>query len=164
MFAANYVLSGYGTGAVMGNPTYDERDRVLAQRHGLPVPTPEDVAASKAPYTLGRDQAEAIVGRGAKEGVSAPARALGWACLTVWGFAGQWAHSRTMYKFHDWLVSRQRFWGAPIPVIHCPCCGVVPVPDKDLPVLLPDKPELSFIGKAVQADAVAAHGTSFAPM
>ncbi len=70
----------------------------------------------------------------------------------------QWAHNKTMYKFRDWLVSRQRFWGAPIPVIHCACCGVVPVPDEDLPVLLPDNPELSFIGKAVSGDQLHHHG------
>jgi leucyl-tRNA synthetase len=150
----------------MGNPTYDARDQELAKRFGIPVPTPEEIAASSAPYSMGAKEAADIVRQGIAGGVRilvafmvVPRVYRGITYVVAWL---QWAQPKTMFKFRDWLVSRQRFWGAPIPVIHCPSCGVVPVPDKDLPVVLPPNPELSFIGKAVNCNDVVPkkHGTS----
>lgn len=96
VWEAEYVISDYGTGAIMGVPADDERDMLFAQKHGLPVV---------------RDYKKA-------------------------GFE-DFGKKVTKYKLRDWIFSRQRYWGEPIPVIHCPKCGVVPVPEKDLPVELP---------------------------
>nr|WP_264030786.1 leucine--tRNA ligase [Cellulosimicrobium sp. SH8] len=106
VWAADHVLPGYGTGAVMGVPAHDDRDARFAAAHGLPVGSGETWP----------DVEEAI------------------ARLEADG-AGERA---TSYRLRDWLVSRQRYWGAPVPVVHCPGCGVVPVPDDELPQRLPD--------------------------
>ena len=105
VWAADYVLAGYGTGAVMGVPAHDERDRAFAVAHGLPV---RDVPPTDPDATV-----TALERTGAGE-------------------------RATSYRLRDWLVSRQRYWGAPVPVVHCGACGVVPVPDDELPVRLPD--------------------------
>lgn len=120
VWAADYVLPGYGTGAVMGVPAHDARDAVFAAAHGLPTGAGE----------LDRGALDALVTAGRGE----PA---------------------TSYRLRDWLVSRQRYWGAPIPMVHCPACGVVPVPDDELPVHLPDLrgPELLPQGRSPLADA-----------
>ncbi|MFC8731373.1 leucine--tRNA ligase [Luteimicrobium sp. NPDC057192] len=117
VWAADYVLPGYGTGAVMGVPAHDDRDRAFADVYGLPV---LDVPPADPDVTL--------------------------AALEEGG-TGERA---TSYRLRDWLVSRQRYWGAPVPVVHCPACGVVPVPDAALPVRLPD----------LRGDALLPRGTS----
>ena len=99
MLAADYVVESYGTGAVMGVPAHDERDRRFAAAKGLPV--------SDAPL-LSPEQCE-LVGRPA-----------------------------VRYRMRDWLISRQRYWGPPIPIVHCKSCGPGAVPEEDLPVLLPE--------------------------
>ena len=106
VWAADYVLPGYGTGVVMGVPAFDERDARFAAVHGLPSGSHETWPSVSEAIT--RLEAE---GRGERA---------------------------TSYRLRDWLVSRQRYWGAPVPVVHCPACGVVPVPDDELPVRLPD--------------------------
>ncbi|MFI6073602.1 leucine--tRNA ligase [Actinoplanes sp. NPDC051343] len=99
IYVAGYVRPDHGTGAIMGVPAHDDRDRVFAEAFGLPV-------------------------------VDAP--------LLEPAEAGRVGRAGTSFRLHDWLVSRQRFWGCPIPIVHCPACGEVPVPDDQLPVTLPD--------------------------
>jgi len=106
VWAADHVLPGYGTGAVMGVPAHDDRDARFAAAHGLPAGSGE----------VWPDVDDAVARLEA-------------------GGAGE---RTTSYRLRDWLVSRQRYWGAPVPVVHCPACGVVPVPDDELPVRLPD--------------------------
>jgi leucyl-tRNA synthetase len=106
IYAADYVLADYGTGAVMGVPGHDRRDEEFATANRLPVTR-----------TAGEPD---------------PARALAWLAASGAGRAG------VSYRLRDWLISRQRYWGCPIPIIHCGECGEVPVPDERLPVVLPD--------------------------
>ncbi len=139
VWSANFVLSTYGTGAIFGSPAGDQRDLDFANKYNLPVNPvvlPPDASADTHSITD-----EAYTGPGIiynsrfLDGLSTLAaieRAI--AELETRGL-GQGA---TTYRLRDWLVSRQRYWGCPIPVIHCDDCGVVPVPDKDLPVELPE--------------------------
>jgi leucyl-tRNA synthetase len=134
IFLADYVLMGYGTGAIMAVPAEDQRDWEFATAHGLPIirtVRPPEGWDGEA-YTgdgprINSDWLNGIVDtREAKE------RATDW-------LEEKGAGKRTVqYRLRDWLVSRQRYWGCPIPVVYCPDCGIVPVPEQDLPVLLPD--------------------------
>jgi leucyl-tRNA synthetase len=150
---ANFVLMGYGTGAIFGCPAHDQRDLDFARKYGLcvtPVVIPEDAAA--ASFAIGK---EAYVGPGrlansrfldgmtveaAKNEVAARMEKAGTGKRTV------------NYRLRDWLVSRQRPWGCPIPMIHCARCGVVPVPEEQLPVKLPDIIDFSVKGNPLDAD------------
>jgi len=139
VYAANFVLMSYGEGAVMAVPAHDERDFAFATRYNLPVwpvIVPEDYTGD--PSDLVRDGAYTGPGRlvasGPFTGLSSDeAHAAVLKAVQEAGCGKATAHLR----LRDWGVSRQRYWGAPIPMIHCPKCGVVPVPDEDLPVLLP---------------------------
>ena len=139
VFVANFILMGYGTGAIFGCPAHDQRDLDFARKYGLevtPVVLPPD--ADPATFAVG-DEAYTGPGRiynsGFLDGMSvADALATAIARIEERG-EGEGA---TNYRLRDWGVSRQRFWGCPIPAIHCDKCGVIPVPEKDLPVTLPD--------------------------
>lgn len=138
VWVANYVLYEYGTGAVMGVPAHDERDWVFAGKYGLPkkvVVQPEgqilDVAAMEGAY----DGVGVLVDSGRFSGLGNEAAK---SAIASWLEDQGLGTRRVNYRLRDWLVSRQRYWGAPIPVIYCPECGVVPVPQEDLPVLLPE--------------------------
>lgn len=137
VYAANFVLMEYGTGAIFGCPGHDERDHEFATKYGLPIlqvvapadgtkidiaaaPFIEDGVIVNSEFLNGLDVEEA------KSRVIARLEEMGVGKGTI------------QYRLRDWLVSRQRYWGCPIPAIHCESCGVVPVPDKDLPVELPD--------------------------
>ncbi len=134
---ADYVLPDYGTGAVMGVPAHDPRDFKFARRYGLPVrtvvvPSEEDSGwkvTTEAFTDMGR-----LVESGPFTGLSSEVaiRRIG-EILAQHGTGGP----RVMYRMHDWLISRQRYWGTPIPIVYCRDCGEVPVPDEQLPVLLP---------------------------
>lgn len=143
VYAADYVLYSYGTGAVMGVPAHDERDFAFAKKYNLPVnqvitnktrdavlPYVEDgylVNSGEFDGLFGDEARKAIVEKLEKQGL---------------------ASFKTNYRLRDWLISRQRYWGAPIPIIHCPHCGDVAVPYEDLPVKLPYDVEFKPDGKS----------------
>ena len=139
VYVANFVLMEYGTGAIFGCPAHDQRDLEFARKYDLPVkPVVIPPDADAATFAVG-DVAYVDDGRlahsGFLDGLDVPeAIAAAIARLEQTGMGQGTVH----YRLRDWLVSRQRYWGCPIPVIHCDGCGIVPVPKADLPVRLPD--------------------------
>eukprot|EP00041_Stephanoeca_diplocostata_P011131 m.180625 g.180625 ORF g.180625 m.180625 type:complete len:625 (+) comp18427_c0_seq1:333-2207(+) len=138
VYAAAYVLSGYGTGAVIGVPAHDARDWALAKAQGLPIKqviAPSGQAAAEClsePYTDKDGQlvnSEQFTGIDVKDAV---------ATIEIASRNLNLGQPRVNYRIHDWLVSRQRYWGTPIPMIECSTCGDVAVPEEELPVMLPD--------------------------
>jgi leucyl-tRNA synthetase len=144
IWIADYVLYEYGTGAVMGVPAHDVRDFKFAKQYQLPIteviaPPNQEIAE---PLTAAYTDPGTIVNSSQFDGldsVSAKTAILDYAEQKGYG------RSKVQYKLRDWLISRQRYWGTPIPMIHCPKCGVVPVPEADLPVELPE--DIAFTGK-----------------
>ena len=135
IYASDYVLSDYGTGAIMAVPAHDQRDLDFARTFGLPVRVV--VESDTDPHATGVATADdgAHVNSGPLDGLdkdAAIARMIQWLEEEGRGRAA------VNYRLRDWLISRQRFWGTPIPIIHCPGCGEVPVPEDQLPVELPD--------------------------
>ncbi|QVL54219.1 MAG: leucine--tRNA ligase [Cyanobium sp. M30B3] len=144
LWIADYVLADYGTGAVMGVPAHDQRDFVFAQQYELPVRQviiPE--GSDEHAYEGGAwTEPGVLIHSGRFDGLpSGEAKAA----ITAAAEAEGWGQARTTYRLRDWLISRQRYWGCPIPVIHCDSCGVVPVPAEQLPVELPR--DVAFSGK-----------------
>jgi leucyl-tRNA synthetase len=153
MYVADYVLMEYGTGAIMAVPGHDERDYAFARAFGLPVRrviegTPEDGGdAEGLPYT-GDGQ---LVSSHAEFDGMPNRKAL--AAIVAWLDREGKGHASVNYRLRDWLVSRQRYWGAPIPIIHCERCGMVPVPEEQLPVELPDIDDYLPKGRSPLASA-----------
>jgi len=144
LWIADYVLAEYGTGAVMGVPAHDQRDFVFARHYELPVRqviVPE--GADEHAYAGGAwTEPGVLIHSGRFDGLaSGPARQA----IVELAEENGWGKSRVQFRLRDWLISRQRYWGCPIPVIHCESCGVVPVPEEQLPVELPRN--LAFSGK-----------------
>ena len=148
VYVADYVLMEYGTGAIMAVPAHDERDFAFAQRFGLPVRRViEDPDDGELPYILdGRlvNSDPAFDGLPNREAL---ARIVAWLDREGKG------HASVSYRLRDWLLSRQRYWGCPIPVVHCDRCGIVAVPQSDLPVLLPDVRDFAPRGRSPLAAA-----------
>ena len=144
LWIADYVLADYGTGAVMGVPAHDQRDFVFARQYELPVRQviiPE--GSDEHAYVGGAwTESGVLIHSGRFDGLpSSEAKKA----ITTAAEAEGWGRARTTYRLRDWLISRQRYWGCPIPVIHCASCGVVPVPTEQLPVELPR--QVAFSGK-----------------
>jgi leucyl-tRNA synthetase len=136
VYAADYVLADYGTGAIMAVPAHDQRDLDFARAFGLPVRVVVDTGEPDPAETGVATSGDGVlVNSGPLDGLrkaEAVERAIGLLAERGTGEA------TVNYRLRDWLLSRQRFWGCPIPVVHCPSCGEVPVPDDQLPVRLPD--------------------------
>ncbi|MHA6630992.1 leucine--tRNA ligase [Pseudonocardia sichuanensis] len=136
VYAAEYVVAGYGTGAVMGVPGHDQRDLDFALAMGLPVVVVVDTGGAD-PATSGTaaDGDGVLVSSPGFDGLARDAAIRAVTAELERRGAGAAA---VRYRLRDWLVSRQRYWGTPIPIVHCPACGTVPVPDDQLPVRLPE--------------------------
>ncbi len=132
LWVADYVIAGYGTGVVMGVPAHDTRDYAFAKKYGLPV----KIVISGGPekYEDAYVGEGAMVDSGELTGTPSPGGIPAVIDYVAKKGAGR---PKVNYKLKDWLISRQRYWGCPIPVIHCPKCGPQAVPEEDLPVLLP---------------------------
>ena len=138
VFVAPYVLMGYGTGAVMGVPAHDQRDFEFARAHDVPIRVvvqPEGEQRDPATMTEAYDHDGVMVNSGPFDGVRSPESIER---VTAWLEEQGKGRPAVTYRLRDWLISRQRYWGAPIPIVHCPEHGEVAVPDDQLPVLLPD--------------------------
>lgn len=134
MFVSDYVLMGYGTGIVMGVPGHDQRDWDFATAFGLPiVEVVEGGDITKEAFTL-KDDTSIMVNSGFLNGMTVkdaiPA-------MKQYAIEQGWGHEKVNYKLRDWVFSRQRYWGEPIPLVNCPKCGWVPVPEEELPLVLP---------------------------
>ena len=147
ILVGNYVLAEYGKGAVMCVPAHDTRDFMFATKYGLPIvrvikPFDSDVAPN-APMDEAYTDEGIMVNCGKYDGMKS---------ADFWGVVadllkGMGKGGRTVnYRLRDWLISRQRYWGAPIPIVHCEKCGLVAVPERDLPVLLPPYGKVKFVG------------------
>jgi leucyl-tRNA synthetase len=135
IWISDYVLAGYGTGAVMGVPAHDERDFIFAKLFNLPI---KEVVSSegKAADDLEAAFTESgvLVNSAKFNGLDSKAAKEQ---IIEWARSNNCGSARTQYKLRDWLISRQRYWGCPIPLIHCEKCGIVPVAEGELPVILP---------------------------
>ncbi|MEI7903825.1 MAG: leucine--tRNA ligase [Candidatus Firestonebacteria bacterium] len=146
IFVANYVLLEYGTGAVMAVPAHDQRDFEFSKEYKLPVKV---VIKPADKNLIAEEMTEAFVAEGVQVNsgkFDGLAGKNGLESIADWIDGSGWGKKTVKYKLRDWLISRQRYWGAPIPVIYCDKCGIVPVPEKDLPVELPYNVEFKPTG------------------
>ena len=153
IWVANFVLAEYGTGAVMCVPAHDERDFEFATKYDLPIPTVIEPLTSQsalppsdAPYT----EYGKVINSGPYTGLTTPQAQEK---MIADGESRGFAKAQTTYRLKDWGISRQRYWGTPIPIIYCPKCEVVPVPDDQLPVILPKEVQLVESGGSPLASA-----------
>ena len=134
MFVSDYVLMGYGTGIVMGVPGHDQRDWDFATAFHIPiVEVVEGGDITKEAFTL-KDDTGIMVNSGFLNGMTVKEAIP---AMKQYAIEQGWGHEKVNYKLRDWVFSRQRYWGEPIPLVNCPTCGWVPVPEEELPLVLP---------------------------
>lgn len=146
LWTADYALVEYGTGAVMAVPTHDERDYDFAKKYNMPmkvvIENPENPSDCKeAAYT----EPGVLVNSGEFNGMKNNEAKK---AITKWAVDKGFGEFKTQYRLRDWLISRQRYWGAPIPIVYCDKCGIQPLPEEQLPVLLPKDVDFSVAGKS----------------
>ena len=132
IWISDYVLASYGTGAIMAVPAHDDRDWEFAKKFGIEIiPVLEGGNIEEAAYTEDglHINSQWLDGLGKQEAIDK---------MIAWLEEHKCGEKKISYKLRDWLFSRQRYWGEPIPIVHCPKCGAVPVPEEDLPLLLPE--------------------------
>ena len=135
VWIANYILADYGTGAIMSVPAHDARDWEFAGKYGLPAQVVVEAPGGAHILPILEDEGAVVVNSGPYSGLGcSDARAQMSAAAERGGFG----RATVTYRLKDWGVSRQRYWGTPIPMLHCDACGIVPVPENELPVLLPE--------------------------
>jgi leucyl-tRNA synthetase len=153
MWVADYVLMEYGTGAIMAVPAHDERDYEFAKKFDLPirqVVAPADGDAAGEGAFVEHTENERLVNSGQFDGMSSVEAKD---AIIDWLDREGRGHRSINYRLRDWLLSRQRYWGCPIPVVYCERCGIVPVPDEQLPVMLPDVEDYAPKGRSPLAAA-----------
>jgi leucyl-tRNA synthetase len=150
IWIADYVLMGYGTGAIMAVPAHDQRDFEFARKFELPVKVvvqPEGDTLDGDTLTEAWPGEGVMVNSGPLDGTPAgKGEGQSVVAAIAWLESNNKGNGESNYRLRDWLISRQRYWGVPIPVVHCPSCGIVPVPDDQLPVTLPEDVEFSGRG------------------
>ena len=150
VFIANFVLMDYGTGAVMGVPGHDQRDFEFATKYGLPIArvVASDLVDAEKPFAGEAEPGDGLLVNSdfldGKSVEDAKAEVISRA------EAGNWGQGTTVWRLRDWGISRQRYWGTPIPFIHCKTCGVVPVPKDQLPVTLPEDVDFQIPGNPLE--------------
>ena len=146
LWIADYALLTYGTGIVMGVPAHDQRDFDFAKKYGLPI-----IVVIAPPGWQGEELTEAYVGQGTMVN-SGPFDGTpsdkGYDAVADYVEPKGWGGRKVGYRLRDWLISRQRYWGCPIPIVYCDRCGTVPVPEANLPVLLPEDAEFKPTGES----------------
>ncbi len=145
VWIANYVLIGYGTGAIMAVPAHDQRDFEFARKYDLPIAPVVRPAGGDADSDAAFEGEGTLMNSGPQDGL--PSAEGGQAIIRALAEKGA-GEARVSYRLRDWLISRQRYWGAPIPIVTCPRDGIQPVPESELPVLLPDQVEFKPTGES----------------
>jgi leucyl-tRNA synthetase len=136
IYLAPYVLMEYGTGAIMAVPAHDQRDFEFAKRFDIPIAEVVRPIGAVTPYPESAYEGKGeVVSSGPYSGLASDEA---FERICAWAEDNRAGRRATHYRLRDWLVSRQRYWGTPIPMVHCEGCGVVPVPERELPVLLPE--------------------------
>ncbi|MBP7212263.1 leucine--tRNA ligase [bacterium] len=148
LWTADYALAEYGTGAVMAVPTHDDRDFAFAKKYNLPlkvVITPKDKQLNPSEMECAYTEPGLLVNSNEFNGME---NTKAKKSITQKAVDGGFGEFKTQFRLRDWLISRQRYWGAPIPVVYCDKCGVQPVPENELPVMLPEDVDFSVVGKS----------------
>jgi leucyl-tRNA synthetase len=147
VWTANYVLYEYGTGAIMCVPAHDQRDYEFAQKYNLPIKVVVKPKYSELPEGKAYKDPGILINSGPFDGMDSERAKVE---ITQWLKEKGLAEFKITYRLRDWNISRQRYWGTPIPIIYCPSCGTVPVPEDQLPVLLPEKVEITGHGNPLE--------------